>query len=88
MRKHGLKFCFSSPLTAFAGAASNENKPRFATDSLGPKQKPQRIGIIALTHFKKGPIQSALLASRVRRQRVIGPCKIDRESISGGITWR
>jgi len=76
-----LKFCFSCSLIAFAVAALNENKTRFATDSLGLKQKPQRIGVIALTHFKKGPIQSALLASRVRRQRVIEPCKIDGQII-------
>jgi len=83
-----LKFCFSDPLAVFAGAALGENKTRFATDSLGPKQKPQRIGVIALTHFEKGQIQSALLASSVRRQRVTGPCKIGLERFSGGITWR
>jgi len=82
-----LKFCFSDPLAAFASAAFGENKTRFATDSLGPKQKPQQIGVIALTHFEKGQIQSALLASSVR-QRVTGPCKIGLERFSGGITWR
>jgi hypothetical protein len=83
-----FEILFSEPWRLFADAALNENKPRFATDSLGPKQKPQRIGVIALTHFEKGQIQSALLASRVRRQRVTGPCKIGQERFSGGITWR
>jgi hypothetical protein len=43
-RKWPLKFCFFASSTAFAGAALKENKTRFATDSVGWKQKRQRIG--------------------------------------------
>jgi len=48
-----LKFCFSDRVRTFAPAAFEENKTRFATDSVGPKQKAQRIGPLARAQVAK-----------------------------------
>lgn len=51
--KMGFEILFFDRVRTFAGAAFEENKTRFATDSVGWKQKRQRIGSTASEQVAK-----------------------------------